>query len=267
MTDIELKKLKDEELKILNYFVSFCSKHKLNYQLTYGTLLGAIRHQGFIPWDDDIDVHMEPKEYIKFLELMKKEKQDKYIIQNTDTEKHYHTYFTKIRKNNSCMVEKEWQHLKIHKGINIDIFPLFPYPDNLKDRKKMIFNLKIANLLASKNNPTKNIKNKIIFTILKIIPRKITNKITSKIIKKLLNYNGEYNQYIIELNSKPIKREWVEKSLEVPFENKKYKVSSKYDEMLTCLYGDYMIPPKEEDRVGHGDIILSFNKNYEDIVE
>lgn len=267
MTNTELKKLKEEEVKILDYFVSFCEKHKLKYQLTYGTLLGAIRHKGFIPWDDDIDVHMEPKEYIKFLELVQKDKQDKYLIQNIDTEKYYHTYFTKIRKNNSCMVEKEWQHIKIHKGINIDIFPLFPYPDNKRDRKIMIIKLKVANLLASKNNPTKSIKNKIIFTILKLIPRNITNKISSKLIRELLTYNGKYSHYKIEIDTIPIKKEWVEKSIEVPFEKQKYQVSKQYDELLTCLYGDYMQLPKEEDRVGHGDIILNFNKNYEDITE
>ena len=267
MTDLELKKLKEEEMKILDYFVSFCKKNNLNYQLTYGTLLGAIRHKGFIPWDDDIDVQMEPEEYLRFIELIKKEKNNKYILQNIDTEKYYHTYFTKIRKNNSCMIEKEWQKIRIHKGINIDIFPLFPYPDDLKERKKMMFKLKTVNLLASKNNPTKSLKNKIIFSILRLIPRKITNKIVSKIILNLLNYKGEYSQYKIEVNDVPIKRSWAEKSIEVPFEDRKYKITDKYDEMLTCMYGDYMTPPKEENRIGHGDIILSFDKNYEDIVE
>ena len=267
MTEVELKKLKEEELKILDYFVTVCKNHNLNYQLTYGTLLGAIRHKGFIPWDDDIDVHMEPNDYLKFLEIIEKENNNKYIIQNIDTEKYYHTYFTKIRKNNSCMVEKEWKDIKIHKGINIDIFPLFPYPDDLKERKKMMFKLKVANLLASKNNKTKSLKNKIIFGILKLIPRSITNKIVRNILLNLLKYDGKYSQYKIEINDKPIKKIWAEKSIETKFENKKYKITEDYDEMLTCIYGDYMKLPKEEDRVGHGEIILSFNKNYEDITE
>lgn len=267
MKSEELKRLKEEELKILDYFVSFCDKHKLNYQLTYGTLLGAIRHKGFIPWDDDIDVHMEPSDYLKFLDLIKEEVSPEYIIQNIDTEKYYHTYFTKIRKNNSCMVEKEWQHIKIHKGINIDIFPLFPYPDNKNERKIMLLKLKIANILTSKNNKTDSIKNKIIFFLLRLIPRKITNKWVSKIILSILNYKGKYSCYKIEINDKPIKKTWVKKSIETKFEDRIYKIPEKYDEILTTFYGDYMTPPSEENRTGHGEIIISFDKNYEDITE
>lgn len=261
----ELKKLKEEELKILDYFVQFCDKHKLNYQLTYGTLLGAIRHKGFIPWDDDIDVHMPPKDYLKFLDLIKDEENNDYFVQNIDTEKYYHTFFTKIRKNNTCMVEEDWQYIKIHKGINIDIMPLIPYPDDNKLRKMTMFKLKVSGLLLSKNNKTKSIKNKIIFGVLRLIPRKITNKWVSNIIKGLLNFDGEYSEYKLEINDKPIKVSWVEKSKVVPFEDRKYKIPFKYDDILTYMYGEYMTPPPEDERTGHGDIILSFNQSYEDL--
>lgn len=267
MDQKDLKKLKQKELEILDYFTNFCDKHKLKYQLTYGTLLGAVRHKGFIPWDDDVDVHMPPKDYLKFLELIKKENNSEYLIQNVDTEKYFHTIFTKIRKNNTCMVEKEWQYINIHKGINIDIFPLIPYPDNKYEAKKTMLKLKIASILASKNNKAKKFKNKIIFALLRLIPRKITNKWISRIIKKLLKYNGKYSTYKLEINDKPVKVSWLEKSIEVPFEDKIYKIPAKYDKVLTCMYGDYMTPPKVENRTGHGDIIISFDKNYEDIVE
>ena len=82
MTSKELKKLKEEEMRILDYFDDFCEKNKLDYQLSYGTLLGAIRHKGFIPWDDDIDVHMNPEDYLRFLKIIKDESNDDYIVQN-----------------------------------------------------------------------------------------------------------------------------------------------------------------------------------------
>ena len=131
MKSSDLKKLKVEEKKILDYFVKFCEENNLTYYLAYGTLIGAVRHKGFIPWDDDIDVHMPADDYIKFLKLFKeKNKNDDYFLQTIETEKYYHATFAKIRKNHSCMVEKEWSYMKIHKGINIDIFPLYTYPDN-----------------------------------------------------------------------------------------------------------------------------------------
>ena len=267
MNKLETDKLKKTEVEILDYFVAFCNKHNLTYYLTYGTLLGAVRHKGFIPWDDDIDIAMPPKDYQKFINLYQKEKQDKYILQYIGNEKYYHTIFAKLRKNNTCMVEKEWQYIKIHKGINIDIFPLFPYPDNKKDAKKLMFKLKLCQILASKNNKTNSFKNKVLFFFLRIIPRKITNRWVNNIINKSLNYSKPYSYYKTdELKDPVVKKEWYSKTILLPFENKKYTAPINYDEVLKSMYGDYMTPPSENNRVGHGDIILSFDKNYEDII-
>ena len=265
----EIKKLKQTEIEILDYFVDFCNQNNLTYYLTYGTLLGAVRHKGFIPWDDDIDVVMLPEDYQKFLKLYQEKNKNKdYILQYIDNEKYYHTIFAKIRKNNTCMVEKDWQYIKIHKGIDIDIFPLFPYPDNKLDAKIMMFNFKLSQFLVSKNNKTNSIKNKILFGILKLIPRKITNRWASKIINKILNYKGKYSYYRPDdLNCGLQKKEWYNSSTNLTFEKRSYNAPSHYDELLKSMYGDYMQIPKEEDRIGHGDIILSFDKNYEDITK
>ena len=261
MSNDNLKKLKDEELKILDYFAEFCEKNNLNYYIMYGTLLGAVRHKGFIPWDDDIDVCMPPADYQKFIKIFKND--NKYFLQTIETDKYFHTLFAKIRENNTCMVETENTYMKIHKGINIDIFPLIPYPVN--NNKWFIFKFKFASLLVCKNIKTNNIKNKVIFAILRLVPRKVTNKIAIRIMNSLLNYNGNYLEYKMEINDKPLKTEWFKKSNMIAFEDRKYIAPYESKKILEKLYGDYMKLPPENERIGHGNIILSFNKSYDDL--
>lgn len=261
----ELRKLQLEEKNILDYFVKFCQENNLTYYLAYGTLLGAVRHKGFIPWDDDIDIYMLPDDYLKFIRLFKST--DDYILQNIETELYFHTTLTKIRKNNTCMIEEDWKYVKIHKGINIDVFPLLPYPDSKFGKIKFQFKLRIATLFVSKNLHAKNLKNKIIFSILKIIPRKVTNKWADKIIINLLNYNGKYSNYKSEVRNKIYKKEWFMSNTKLLFENDYYISPGNYHELLKELYGDYMKLPDKNQRYGHGfgNIILSFDKNYEDL--
>lgn len=161
------------------------------------------------------------------------------------------------------MVETENTYMKIHKGINIDIFPLIPYPVN--NNKWFIFKFKFASLLVCKNIKTNNIKNKVIFAILRLVPRKVTNKIAIRIMNSLLNYNGNYLEYKMEINDKPLKTEWFKKSNMIAFEDRKYRAPYESKKILEKLYGDYMKLPPENERIGHGNIILSFNKSYDDL--
>ena len=144
---------------------------------------------------------------------------------------------------------------------------MYPYPSNPKEKKKFMFLLKLSTLLVSKNIKTSSIKNKIIFGLLKIIPRNTTNKWSMNIVNKLLTYTGSYDKYIMESSDKGFNKEWFNESTLLEFEGTKYSAPKEYDKVLTSMYGDYMTPPKEKDRVGHGDIYLSFDKNYEDLIK
>ena len=263
MSNEELKKLKNEELEILDYFVEICKKNNLRYYIMYGTLLGAVRHHGFIPWDDDVDVCMPPSDYQKFIKIFKND--DKFFLQTIESDKYFHTLFAKIRKNNTCMVEKENGYMKINKGINIDIFPLIPYPSNNIKRFIFKFKFKFASLLVSKNIKTKNIKNKFIFAILRLVPRKITNKCALKMMVSLFNCNFDYSEYKMEINDNPLKVDWFKKIKKIKFEEKEYNAPYKAEKVLEKLYGDYMKLPPENERIGHCDIILSFDKSYDDL--
>ena len=140
-------KLKKYELEVLDKFVSICEKNNIKYFLAYGTLLGAVRHKGFIPWDDDIDVYLKPEDYYKFKEVMKNNPEDGYFYQSLETEKYYSMTFSKLRMDNTCVIEKKLKREKIHNGIYIDIFPLLPYPDDKNEQKNFFNNMKIINLL------------------------------------------------------------------------------------------------------------------------
>lgn len=118
----ELDTLHKTLLEILNDFDSFCRSNNIQYSLAYGTVLGAVRHKGFIPWDDDLDVMMTRENYNKFLWLYKDN--EKYTLQKEQID--YPLYFSKLRKNETTFIEnikyrKKWKN--IHQGIYIDIFP------------------------------------------------------------------------------------------------------------------------------------------------
>lgn len=257
------EKLRQTQIEILDYIDDFCNKHDIKYYIMFGSLLGAVRHKGFIPWDDDIDIAMDPVNYYRFKELMKTEKNDKYFYQSVETDKYYNLKFAKIRKNNTLAVESRNQDQKFHQGIWVDIFPMMPLPNDESDKKKMMNNIKMINLMleADLNDKTKYNKygrvGKVLSKIFRYIPRSIRNKIISKKFKKICFYEGEYDKYFCDTDSTFVS--YFKKTTKVSFEGKKYSAPADYDKVLTDLYGDYMTPPKEKDRKGHSVIKIDFD--------
>lgn len=123
MAENHIKDLQRIELEMLLEVDRICKKYNIRYFLVAGTLLGAIRHKGFIPWDDDIDICMPVEEYRKFCKVAKTDLKKEYFLQNSDTD-FSNRWFSKVRKNNTTCIEKGYEKSKIHQGIWIDIFPL-----------------------------------------------------------------------------------------------------------------------------------------------
>ena len=262
-----LRKLQLKELDILKYFDSFCSKNKLKYFLFSGTLLGAVRHKGFIPWDDDVDITMSGSEYLKLAELFEKDKDDKYFFQSLETEKSYYLLWNKIRLNNTIFVEKGWEENDTHQGIFIDIFPLLEYPDNEKDKKIIARKIKISRLLIENNLKNNNYyksygkSGKILSKMFKLIPKFIRNKIAINNIKYLCNYKSNSGYYFVTDTGMDMKykKEYFDKMVKLPFEDYEFLCPKDYHEVLEITYGDYMTLPKEEERRGHGESYLCFD--------
>ena len=127
MDDI-LRRIKKIQLEILIQIDRICKKHKIHYSLYAGTMLGAVRHKGFIPWDDDLDICMLRNDYNKFLKVWKKENTNGYILQNKDIEPNFTQSFSKIRKDHTTFIQAEWEQGKYHTGIFVDIFPIDRIP-------------------------------------------------------------------------------------------------------------------------------------------
>ena len=133
MDDV-LRTLQLTQLEILKVFDAFCREHDLKYSLYAGSLLGAVRHQGFIPWDDDLDVCMDRGDYDRFPELWQQNPVEGYVLQNKENSKYFDQSFTKLRKDHTTFLQDEWEIGNHHTGIFLDVFPIDRIPNGKRNR-------------------------------------------------------------------------------------------------------------------------------------
>ena len=259
-----LDKVKKEELEILKYLDSICEKNNLTYFLIGGTLLGAVRHKGFIPWDDDIDVAMPRKDYKKLIRLLKKDN-SQYIMDCYKTNHSFWLPIVKIRKKNTEYVEPFLKEYKGPQGIWIDIFPL----DN--GIKEGLFIHKIQEFFIKKLKGLLYIKNirciynqeefykKMIIRIVKLIPNwfyhfainccmQLTNFWPNS--KYYINFGSQYGiKKQFHLKEKYSKGEMGE------FEKETFNIPKDSKYVLQKIYGsNYMELPPVEKRITHNPI-------------
>ena len=262
----EINELQKIQLSMLKDFDSVCQKHRISYQLFSGTALGAVRHKGFIPWDDDIDVVMLREDYERFFDSASKElDSNKYYVQREFSE-HWPMFFSKLRLNGTTYIEKYHSHdARIHQGIYIDIFPC----DNLSDNRLMqklqyiASKIVIAKSLYARGYETNSTVKKCFMQFCRILPtepfkRLCIRRNDSSSLKVHTFFGGgkKFERSIFF-------REWFEQSVKMRFEDSEFPVSAHYDEMLRVMYGDYMIMPTLEQRVcKRHAAIVDINKPY-----
>lgn len=273
--DIEIRDTQRVQLEILLDFDKLCRGHNIKYQLFSGTLIGAIRHNGFIPWDDDVDVCMLREEYERFLKVSEKVLDRKYFIQNYMSDPKFQSQYSKIRKNNTIYVENMVQDVDMHHGIFIDIFPY----DNVKpttvmgkvqrvtlNKLKEINYCRVKRVNQSEKSKFKRYKKNLMYYILKIVPKKFMDDT----IKKLsVMFNDHDTEYVGELGISTgkemydrfvLRKDVFYNSIDWEFEGHKFFVPKEYDYVLTKNYGDYMsLPPLEEQQPHHGIVEVSFD--------
>ena len=252
MTDVEMQRLKAIELDMLKAFIAVCEKHDLTYFLIGGTALGAVRHGGFIPWDDDIDVGLPRKDYEKFMAVAQADLPEGLFLQNEKTDPEYMTCFAKIRNSNTTFLESTARNLNINHGVFIDIFPLDGC-DNFEETAKKTKLLKVR--MSAKFLTKRSAKGHLI-RLLAIIRYPSIKKARKKLFDIWRKLPYELADDIANFSGVWGKKEVMPKQVygagtKGTFEGLSVTLPANPDEYLTRLYGDYMTPPPPEKRVSH----------------
>ena len=264
-----LKKVQHVELEILNEVDRICRKNDLKYSLAYGTLIGAVRHKGFIPWDDDIDIVMPRKDYERLRTIWKNESTHEYYLQDYKEDLYYPKNFMKIRRNNTAFIESDKEfHAKYHTGIFIDIFPMDRLAPNGIQRKEQFAALAL-NLLYSRGYKSgrKGIYS-VIESILLLMPRSSYLALREKTEAACCKWDHLEDAPLlvaatIEDCKKYFDSDLFDNLIEIPFEETNFMCTSKYDSFLRSYYGNYMELPPEEERVcKHHPKFISLDSNY-----
>ena len=260
MKKIEINDLKRIQLQILDYIDNFCKKNDIKYWLDSGTLLGAARHKGYIPWDDDIDIGMLRKDYEKFKKLFNINNTSNYKLHCIENDKNWYYPFGKILDENTIMYEPD-KKSGIKSSVFVDLFVYDNAPDDDKELKRMYKkrNLfyKLNTLQVSKHFvlPEKQKYNLLrypIWLLFQLFPR---GYFIRKSIKNSKKYNNKNTKYIGNFSGSVQKikceKELFQDFIELEFEGKMYPAPIGYKEWLTSFYGDYMKLPPKENQVSH----------------
>lgn len=260
-----LKEHQEVLLELLKEFDRVCRKNNIKYMLFAGTALGAVRHQGFIPWDDDLDVALLREDYDKLMKLDAEEWNAEYYMQ-CEYSKHWPIHFSKLRKNHTACLEKYHpKDNRTHQGIYIDVFPIDNCSNNNVVRKLQFVASKAvaAKSFSKRGYDTDSILKKIVLGCSRIFPLKpfyalatLKKRNGSLYVHSFLGGSIKYEKGIFE-------REWFAETVDVTFESIIAPVPKYYHNILNQQYGDYMtLPPEEERKCKVHAILVDKDKDY-----
>ena len=247
----EIRDLQMALLEILKTVDAICKKHNIQYSLASGTALGAVRHSGFIPWDDDLDIMFLRSEYDRFLEVAVEELKDTdYVLQREFSEKWPMSY-SKIRKNNTAYIEGYKPKIPdIHQGIFIDLFPV----DNLLDNRIktsiqwMCYQLVLANCLNKRGYTTESKTKRIAMLLSSFVPVKpFVKYVQARSNNNSLKVHSYFGGAVIRTHNEYPKALFLEYN-EIKFEDDFFQIVKDYDSYLKIAFGDYMELPPEDKR-------------------
>ena len=250
MRQLSLKEIKQLEIGILDYVVEVCDKNSIKYFLSYGTLLGAVRHHGFIHWDDDIDLVMLRDDYNRFLKIIETDPHPRYRVLTPKNKGYFYT-FVKVVDTETNVVEEEVEQMPVN-GVWVDIFPLDGVKSISSIHTKFCYLLnKCRGAAIYKKYPKEKGISFFSWKVCKLIGPRLFLSLFECICQK----NRLEDSSFVSVISNPY-RNIFEKSIFndtvlLDFEGKQYRCPRNFDQLLTILYGDYMLLPNQEERIQH----------------
>ena len=254
MKEMTIEESKKVEQAILDEIISFCDANNLRYFLTYGTLIGAIRHKGFIPWDDDVDIQMPKVDYDKFIDTFKS-KYLQVIVPGTPMAKHT---FVKVIDTRTVKIEPNFCYYEGYLGVDVDVFPIEGTPDDDDEFKHwyeelMWYYEKYIFVMRVPDNLIKKLLKPIVLKIMYKKPQFYLERI-EELHNKYPYETSKYVGSIASLYNSPknrVPKHCFDSTVLVTFEGKEYKAPAGYDYILRNIYGDYTQLPPEEKRITH----------------
>ena len=261
MKRLSTEELRQHQLKILDEVSSFCAKHGYNYYLTGGTLIGAVRHNGYIPWDDDIDIIMFRSDYEAFIREFNAVEAD-YHAYCIDLDDGYNLHYSKICELGTLLKETNLKPNDFELGINIDLFALDPIPEEdigtrLLDELHLLDKLQYAKSFRMERMKFKPLRQRLLIRYWQLKARSYTKQdLGMKQLQLAQTYFGIESSYCSQITCHMInklphwRKEDFQPMLHV-FEGREYSIPTGYDHILTEQFGDYMTMPPEDKRITH----------------
>lgn len=270
----DIRAVQGKILEIMKFIDRLCRENSITYFIMGGTALGAVRHGGFIPWDDDLDIFMTPSEYARFREVFASLHSDTFVLQEWSTTPDYLEY-AKIRMNGTTFIESVYRdRTDLHQGIYVDIMILHKVPNNILTQKIVYYDSKFVTLygLSMRNWQPKTNVQKLALASLNILPCKY---LARRCYQRIYRYDGRTADYSwcywitkAKFRSGLFDASFFSEAVDIPFEDTKLLGSKHIEEYLSYRYGDYRkLPPEEERKAAVHAMCFDTEKDYTNYLE
>lgn len=269
-----IKEVQGKILEIMKYIDELCRSNGITYYIMGGTALGAVRHGGFIPWDDDLDIFMTPSEYAKFKQVFEIENSPRFVLQEWRTTPNYLEY-AKVRMNGTTFIEEAFKDRRdLHQGIYVDVMMLHKVPQNLFIQKLVYLESKFVTLyaLSQRNWKPKSRGQALVLNSLRFMPCKLMVRC---FYRRIYHYDDRQDNFMYCYWITPAKfrnglfeASFFSDPVDVPFEDTQFLGSRNIKQYLQYRYGDYMrLPSEKERKAAVHALIFDIDKDYSEYLE